>query len=198
MVYLRDNNNRISGEIPSRITESKPSLKFLQLRSKYVRRMHTLATVKSFSTAATCSSYQSIEFANLKGLQFLNLSRNNLSGSIPNDIGNMTALESLDLSCNAFSGLIPTNISSLTFLSSLNLSNNTFTKARTGGQLETLNDPSIYSNNFGLCGTVLSACPIESSRFGSEPNKDESRSLLCHNHRSCYWILAMVWHTILH
>uniref|UniRef100_A0A0E0BSP7 Leucine-rich repeat-containing N-terminal plant-type domain-containing protein n=1 Tax=Oryza glumipatula TaxID=40148 RepID=A0A0E0BSP7_9ORYZ len=203
MVDLRD--NRLSAEISSRIWESLPSLKILQFNqhtahfanfrsmmqqnkrlnigstyvaftysnyflSPYSNRIELIWKSRSYTFESTIPLLAiPAEFANLKGLQFLKLSRNNISGSIPNDIGNMNALESLDLSCNAFSGRAPT-----------------------GGQLETLNDPSIYSNDYGLCGTVLSACPIESSRFGSEPNKDEFRSLLSHNHRGCYWILAMV------
>uniref|UniRef100_A0A0E0JA98 Leucine-rich repeat-containing N-terminal plant-type domain-containing protein n=1 Tax=Oryza nivara TaxID=4536 RepID=A0A0E0JA98_ORYNI len=168
MVDLRD--NRLSAEISSRIWESLPSLKILQLCSNmFEGYIPWQLSNHSQLQLLDLADNQLVEFANLKGLQFLKLSRNNISGSIPNDIGNMNALESLDLSCNAFSGRAPT-----------------------GGQLETLNDPSIYSNDYGLCGTVLSACPIESSRFGSEPNKDEFRSLLSHNHRDCYWILAMV------
>ena len=117
------------------------------------------------------------ELANLKGLQLLNLSRNNLSGGIANDIGNLKALESLDLSCNELSGHIPDSFSGLTFLSSLNLSNNHLSGLiPTGGQLATLNDPSIYNNNSGLCGLPLNiACLNGSSR--SAENKDRDPGL---------------------
>ena len=117
------------------------------------------------------------ELTNLKGLQLLKLSRNNLSGGIPNDIGNLKALESLDLSCNELSGHIPDSFSGLTFLSSLNLSNNHLSGLiPTGGQLATLNDPSIYSNNSGLCGLPLNIACLNGSS-GSAENKDRDPGL---------------------
>ncbi|KAF6992102.1 hypothetical protein CFC21_009129 [Triticum aestivum] len=105
------------------------------------------------------------ELLNLQDIQFLNLSRNNLYGGIPNNIGNMTNMESLDFSWNELLGPIPSSISDLMYLSSLNLSNNLLSgEIPDGNQLQTLNDPSIYSNNQGLCGHALSiACTNGSS-----------------------------------
>uniref|UniRef100_A0ACD5Z8D2 Uncharacterized protein n=1 Tax=Avena sativa TaxID=4498 RepID=A0ACD5Z8D2_AVESA len=97
------------------------------------------------------------ELLNLEAIRFLNLSRNNLSGPIPRNIGNLTDVESLDLSWNKLSGPIPSSISQLMFLNYLNLSNNLLSgEIPTGNQLQTLNDPSIYSNNLRLCGVALS------------------------------------------
>ncbi|XBH61802.1 hypothetical protein VPH35_116186 [Triticum aestivum] len=92
------------------------------------------------------------------------MSRNNLSGSIPKDIGNLKLLESLDLSWNKLSGPIPPSMSNLKFLSSLNLSNNRLSgEIPTGSQLQTLDDPSIYSDNLGLCGPPLNFACTNSS-----------------------------------
>uniref|UniRef100_A0A8R7R6N9 Uncharacterized protein n=1 Tax=Triticum urartu TaxID=4572 RepID=A0A8R7R6N9_TRIUA len=91
-------------------------------------------------------------------------SRNNLSGSIPKDIGNLKLLESLDLSWNKLSGHIPPSVSNLMSLSNLNLSNNLLSgEIPTGSQLQTLDDPSIYDNNLGLCGPPLRPCTNNSS-----------------------------------
>jgi hypothetical protein len=51
------------------------------------------------------------------------------------------------------------------FLSSMNLSNNLLSgEIPTGNQLQTLNDPSMYRNNLGLCGVPLSIpCRNDSS-----------------------------------
>ena len=104
------------------------------------------------------------ELTNLQGLRFLNLSRNHLSGTIPANIGDLKLLESLDLSWNELSGHIPSGISELISLSSLNLSNNMLSgEIPTGNQLQTLTDPSIYSNNFGLCGFPLSISCLNGS-----------------------------------
>ncbi|KAL0010013.1 hypothetical protein SO802_005121 [Lithocarpus litseifolius] len=64
------------------------------------------------------------EISNLSELHFLNLSRNHLMGKIPEKIGSMKELESIDLSRNHLSGKIPPSMSNLTFLSLLDLSYN--------------------------------------------------------------------------
>ncbi|KAM3240268.1 hypothetical protein ACQJBY_053758 [Aegilops geniculata] len=105
------------------------------------------------------------QLVNHQALRFLNLSRNNLSGGIPKNIGSLKNVESLDLSWNKLSGRIPPSISDLLCLSLLNMSNNLLSgEIPTGNQLQTLNDPSIYSNNLGLCGLPLSTpCKHDSS-----------------------------------
>jgi len=121
------------------------------------------------------------EIMYLQGLRFFNLSRNNLSGSIPQGIGRLNLLESLDLSWNELSGAIPQSISNLSCLSTLNLSNNhLWGEIPTGRQLRTLDDPSIYGNNLGLCGFPLSvAC---SNRDKSEMIEDHKEfTWLCYS-----------------
>ncbi|XP_010253421.1 PREDICTED: LRR receptor-like serine/threonine-protein kinase GSO2 [Nelumbo nucifera] len=93
------------------------------------------------------------ELTNLHGLQSLNLSENHLIGRIPKNIDRLTSLESLDLSRNQLSGGIPPNVSALHFLGRLNLSfNNLSGPIPLTGQLETLDDSSIYMGNPDLCG----------------------------------------------
>ncbi|XP_031101233.1 receptor-like protein EIX1 isoform X1 [Ipomoea triloba] len=102
-----------------------------------------------------------LEMMSLCALNNLNLSRNNLSGTMPETIGNLSKIESLDLSMNALSGPIPQSLSSLNFLSYLNLSfNKLYGRIPKGHQLQTLDDPSIYIGNEGLCGApLLKSCP---------------------------------------
>lgn len=63
----------------------------------------------------------------LSNLTQLQLFGNQLTGSIPSQIGNLVNLTSLGLENNQLSGLIPESISNLTILSSLTLAGNRFT-----------------------------------------------------------------------
>ncbi|XP_059066625.1 receptor-like protein 19 [Cryptomeria japonica] len=62
------------------------------------------------------------EMGSLQGLIALNLSRNHLSGRIPKTLGRMDQLESLDLSLNRLNGNIPLELQLLSYLQFLNLS----------------------------------------------------------------------------
>jgi len=131
------------------------------------------------------------EISNLHSLKFLNLSWNHLSGSIPKDIGDLKFLESLDFSLNQLTGTIPSSITNLTSLSSLNLSSNHLSgEIPKGNQLQTLDDPSIYVNNSGLCGFPLSiACPSDSSPVSSFDEKKGYHNDLEELWLSC-WVRA--------
>ncbi|XP_059436559.1 receptor-like protein EIX2 [Corylus avellana] len=105
-------------------------------------------------------------------LVIMNLSMNHLTGRIPKKIGNLHKLQSLDLSMNELYGPIPESLSNLTFLSYLNLLfNNLSGKIPTGNQLQTLDDSSIYGGNSLLCGPPLS----------SKCSKDETNSKVTPN-----------------
>ncbi|CAN6678518.1 unnamed protein product [Malus baccata var. baccata] len=94
------------------------------------------------------------ELTNLISLQTLNLSDNLLIGRIPSKIGDMGALELLDLSVNQLCGEISPSISKLTFLNHLNLSNNNLVgQIPISTQLQSF-DLSSYAGN-KLCGPPL-------------------------------------------
>ncbi|CAD6255157.1 unnamed protein product [Miscanthus lutarioriparius] len=98
------------------------------------------------------------EIVVLDALVNLNLSRNHLTGVIPKKIGEMHSLQSLDLSRNMLSGEIPATLSNLTFLSYLELSYNDLTgRIPSGVELDSLyaEYPSMYIGNIGLCGHPL-------------------------------------------
>ena len=61
------------------------------------------------------------ELGNLTALMELSLGGNQLSGTIPAALGNLTALASLGLEGNQLSGTIPTELGNLTALTKLNL-----------------------------------------------------------------------------
>ncbi|KAK7308822.1 hypothetical protein RJT34_05083 [Clitoria ternatea] len=115
---------------------------------------------------------------NLVGLHSLNLSFNKLVGRIPEEIGNMKNLESLDLSTNQLSGEIPEIMSKLTFLGYLNVSFNNFRgRIPSGTQLGGFNASS-YMGNPGLCGPPLTKyCPQDTKSEDMKPySKDNDGS----------------------
>ncbi|GKB40088.1 leucine-rich repeat-containing protein [Tanacetum coccineum] len=90
----------------------------------------------------------------LLNLTFLDISRNEFTGTIPESIGNMTQLTVLDLSYNKFSGTIPISIGSLTSLTWLDLSENKFSGVipKSIGSLTKLTHLYLGSNKFS--GTI--------------------------------------------
>ncbi|VAI68140.1 unnamed protein product [Triticum turgidum subsp. durum] len=117
------------------------------------------------------------EIAALDALINLNLSWNQLSGKIPNKIGALQALESLDLSRSMLSGGIPSSLSDITYLSYLDLSDNNLTeRIPSGRQLDTLytQQPSMYSGNSGLCGFPLPiSCPGKNATRKDDQKRNE-------------------------
>ncbi|KAL0535261.1 hypothetical protein IC582_029588 [Cucumis melo] len=106
------------------------------------------------------------EITKLIHLVTLNLSWNSLVGTIPRNIGAIRSLQTLDLSHNHLIGRIPDSLASLSFLTHLNMSFNNLTgRIPTGNQLQTLEDPSIYEGNPHLCGPPLIQinCPSDES-----------------------------------
>ncbi|RVW90846.1 Leucine-rich repeat receptor-like kinase protein THICK TASSEL DWARF1 [Vitis vinifera] len=100
----------------------------------------------------------------------LNLSRNQLTGKIPEKIGAMQGLETLDLSCNCLSGPIPPSMSSITSLNHLNLSHNRLSgPIPTTNQFSTFNDPSIYEANLDFGPPLSTNC----STLNDQDHKDE-------------------------
>ncbi|CAI9779424.1 unnamed protein product [Fraxinus pennsylvanica] len=87
----------------------------------------------------------------------------------------MEMLEILDLSRNQLSGEIPNSLADLNFLSVLDLSYNNFTgKIPLGIQLQSFNS-SIYTGNSQLCGQPLAKCPGDISN-GSASDHGEGNS----------------------
>ncbi len=94
------------------------------------------------------------ELGNLTHLSNYFLNNNQLSGSIPPELGNLSSLEWLVLEGNQLNGSIPAEFGNLTNLYWLNLSNNQLTGSLPLelGNLTSLN--SIYLNNNQLSGSL--------------------------------------------
>ncbi|KAK9664148.1 hypothetical protein RND81_14G022200 [Saponaria officinalis] len=137
------------------------------------------------------------ELTDISALFALNLSFNHLTGHIPENIGNLKTVESLDLSNNHLSGTIPQSLSSISWISNLNLSNNNLHgPIPTGSQLQTLDDPSIYAGNSGLCGFPMpNDCtkpdpPPSLTNVNPGAGKDEVEKI--DKYESLWFILAVM------
>ncbi|CAH8381186.1 unnamed protein product [Eruca vesicaria subsp. sativa] len=111
-----------------------------------------------------------VEVGQLKALQILELLGNIFSGRIPDELSNLTNLERLDLSNNNLSGRIPSSLRQLHFLSYFNVANNTLEgPIPTGSQFDTF-PKSYFEGNPLLCGGVLeTSCTAPSP----EPAEDD-------------------------
>uniref|UniRef100_A0A1D1ZAH2 non-specific serine/threonine protein kinase n=1 Tax=Anthurium amnicola TaxID=1678845 RepID=A0A1D1ZAH2_9ARAE len=131
-------------------------------------RIYTGTAVYTFSGDGSII-YLDLSYNNLTGtipdnmgamgyLQVFNLGHNQLTGPIPDTFGGLKSVGVLDLSHNHLSGTIPAALGSLSFLVDLDVSNNNLTGAiPLSGQLTTFL-PSRYENNSGLCGVPLPPC----------------------------------------
>ena len=104
-----------------------------------------------------------VELGNLGNLQTLNLSQNTLSGEIPEELGNLANLQDLTLWVNTLSGEIPVELGNLGNLLRLDLAQNTLsgeipTELGNLGSLQTL-----YLGNNELSGEI----PVELGNLGS-------------------------------
>ena len=89
-----------------------------------------------------------IELGDLTYLGYLGLNDNQLTGNIPSELGKLTNLRGLALSNNQLSGNIPASLGSLTKLTSLYLSSNQFTGSVPSelGNLVNLESLNIHNN----------------------------------------------------
>ncbi|MCV6636644.1 leucine-rich repeat domain-containing protein, partial [Candidatus Albibeggiatoa sp. nov. NOAA] len=95
------------------------------------------------------------ELGQLANFKYLSLSRNQLTGTIPNELGQ--SIQLLYLNDNQFTGTIPSELSQLTKLQTLYLNNNQFTGTIPSelGQLGELQK--LYLSNNQISGTIPSA-----------------------------------------
>ncbi|MBA0817943.1 hypothetical protein Gohar_021340, partial [Gossypium harknessii] len=109
------------------------------------------------------------------------------TGCIISEIGQLKVLESLDLSTNNLSGKIPQSMSDLSFLSVLDLSNNNlFGRIPLSTQLQSFGATS-YSENPRLCGSPLRKCP------GDEPTKLPNNNGIESMSESDEELLELLW-----
>ncbi|WVY92103.1 hypothetical protein V8G54_037617 [Vigna mungo] len=177
LLFNNVSGNKLSFQFPSstpdRFIVTDESLELVTKGQvlKYGRNLHfmTLIDMSSNNLSGTILP----QMFSLIGLHSLNLSNNKLAGEIPNEIGNMNNLESLDFSTNQLGGEIPQSLSKLSFLGYLNLSFNNLTgKIPSGTQLQGFTTLS-YMGNHDLCGPPLAKICFRNDKHNDTEFVDE-------------------------
>lgn len=115
------------------------------------------------------------DIGSMADLHVLNLGHNLLSGPLPAALGNSKNLETLILSHNFFTGPIPASFTHLNFLSYMDLSHNNLSgQIPFRGQLATF-PASYYANNPGLCGMPLEDTPCSDTDDAGSPAAGNGR-----------------------
>ena len=227
LLWLDLNTNLLNGSIPSTLAKQSGSMavglvvgkKYVYLRNEWSKECHGTGNLLEFAgireqaldripTRHTCNFTQiyrgntqptfnhngsmiflDLSYNNLEGsipkelgtmfyLSILNLGHNKLSGPIPQELGGLKNVGVLDLSHNNLSGQIPGSLASLTLLTEIDLSNNQLSGLiPTSGQFETFPAYRFY-NNSGLCGYPLGSCDSNAGANASQHQKHRRQASL--------------------
>ncbi|CAA0213931.1 unnamed protein product [Arabidopsis thaliana] len=113
-----------------------------------------------------------VEVGQLKVLHILELLGNNFSGSIPDELSNLTNLERLDLSNNNLSGSIPWSLTNLNFMSYFNVANNSLEgPIPSEGQFDTFPKANFEGNPLLCGGVLLTSCKPTRAKENDELNR---------------------------
>ncbi|KAL0404258.1 UNVERIFIED_CONTAM: putative leucine-rich repeat receptor-like serine/threonine-protein kinase [Sesamum radiatum] len=150
----------ISGTIPAEVAGLSSLKLYLNLSSNYLYGPIPLELSKMNMVLAIDLSLNNLsdslpsQLGSCIALEYLNLSHNVLEGQFPAKIGNLPYLKELDVSFNQLSGEIPQSLQASSTLTLLNFSyNNFYGNITNKGAFSSLTVNSFLGND-GLCGSI--------------------------------------------
>lgn len=174
---------QVRGEIPDSYNETAPFFKEeINITTKEMEMSYSnsiLLLITSIDLSGNqLSGTIPPELGGLKDLVTLNLSRNSLSGEIPSSFGMLQKIESMDLSHNKLEGMIPLEMLNNSFMAVFIVSNNMLCGEIPPGQQFSTFNASFFSENSCLCGFPLERrCRTTLERASVDGNEEEERSM---------------------
>jgi Leucine-rich repeat (LRR) protein len=129
ITYLDLSRNKLTGGIPSDISQAAQLQYFNisnnpELGGMIPEKTWSLPLLQNFSASSCSISGNLPPFRSCKSISVIELSMNNLSGTVPTSVSNCQAIERMDLANNNLSGHIPEELASLPVLGVLDVSHN--------------------------------------------------------------------------
>ncbi|KAJ6369323.1 hypothetical protein OIU78_001650 [Salix suchowensis] len=160
LLHLLLDNNNLSGYLPPELSKL-PAMRIIQLDNNNFNGSEIPATYGSLSRLAklslrNCSLQGSIpDLSSIPNLYYLDLSKNNLRGSLPSKL--YDTIRTIDLSGNHLSGSIPGIFSDLRFLQRLSLENNQLNGSVPANIWQNMTSTKSYSLTVDLRNNLLSS-----------------------------------------
>ncbi|KAF2321537.1 hypothetical protein GH714_000348 [Hevea brasiliensis] len=168
-------HNRLIGSIPPEISGMREIRIFLNLSHNHLdgplpielSKLENVQEIDVSSNNLTGSIF--FQISSCIALRMVNFSNNSLQGNLPDSLGDLKNLESFDVSGNHLSGMIPVSLNKIHTLTYLNLSFNNFEGLIPSGGIFNLVTNRSFLGNQHLCGAVsgMPACSQKSRWFRS-------------------------------
>lgn len=211
LFYIDLSNNSFSGELPESFTQMRSLISSngsserastedlpLFIKKNSTGKGLQYNQVRSFPPSLILSNNLLAGpvlpgFGRLVKLHVLDLSCNNFSGHIPDELSNMSSLEVLNLAHNDLNGSIPSSLTKLNFLSEFDVSyNNLVGDVPTGGQFSTFATEDFVGNS-ALCLLRNASCSQKAPVVGTAQHKKNRASLVALGVGTAAAVILVLW-----
>ncbi|KAJ0246864.1 Leucine-rich repeat-containing protein [Hirschfeldia incana] len=167
--YIDLSRNKLTGGIPQDISKATKLDYFNishnpELGGKLLPEIWSLPRLRNFSASSCSISGPLPEFESCKFITVIELSNNNISGTITPSVSSCRSLYKMDLAGNIIAGGVPESLAKLTHLKILDLSDNHLTGSIPSDKVLRSMGKQAYEGNANLCGLPLKPCAGYSSR----------------------------------